>query len=327
MRICLSLPASTSNIGAGFDILGLALNIRNKFIINMNNTSINKHYLKYTISDFVKKTSPDYLTYYKDNDFDSLFFQTFFYIFNKASLPIPYISLEVKVNIPPARGLGSSSTIILAGMISANEILRHKYNKAFNLFKIFSFAVSFEKHPDNIAASLWGGFVLSIKDYKNQWQMPVKLRFHAPLQMAGIVPHFSLKTKKARNLILKNISLDILAYQSSRTALLTHLLSLRKWEDEEYSLLRYAVQDKVHQNQRSTLISGMKETFEAWEKLNCKGYFLSGSGTTLLGFWDKKTNLKKLNLTKAMKDLKLDASAIYPKIDTKGLIIEPNFSK
>lgn len=321
MPIRVSVPATSANLGPGYDVWGIALSLRNTFTGNRREGSGPLCTLDFKFSDLVQTTARDSLTGIPQDD-NNLVSRAYRHIFEKAGRePVP-IHVSCEVNIPIERGLGASSTAILAGMVLANEMLREIWHEAYTVEQLFDFATDIEGHPDNIAPALYGGWVLSVWDEVVNRYKTFQLSLKPPIKIAGIVPHLTLNTEKARSVIADNFPMEVLIAQSARTALLAHLLSLTHWSDHEKENFHLALEDRVHQPQRAAFIPGMFETFVAWRKRGCYGAFLSGAGTTLLGFWDRDMDLANLDLGYELAQRQVASTPLLLEIDRSGLIIE-----
>lgn len=321
MKFKVSIPATSANIGPGFDLWGVALNLRNEFICQIGE-QVTEDSIEVICDPLVTQTSPNHDQSSLEDPRTNLLFTSYHKLMEIAQREAPAIHIRAKIAIPLARGLGSSSTAILGGVIIANEILRKVYQSARSLDELFAEAVKMEGHPDNIAPALYGGFILSIYDEKEERYLPISLPWRAPVIMAGVIPHIALSTEEARQVIEPSHELATTAFQSSRTALLVHLLSKTKWAGQDRRLVEFALQDKIHQPARTALVPGMKEAFADWKNQGSLGCFLSGAGTTLLGLWDKETDPRLLHLSAPFSREKIAVTEIFPKIDHTGLIIE-----
>ena len=320
MKFTVSIPATTANLGPGFDVWGLALNLRNEFTCTLLEEK-EESILEFSFSDLVNSSSNVNPESQLETGSRNIIFKSYNQLFEKAGVNPPHIHVKAKIGVPIARGLGSSSTAILAGLVMANEILRHRYKKSFEYDQLFNLAVEIEGHPDNLAPALWGGFVLPVKSEESRSYTKLHLDFKAPVQLAGLIPHYSLNTERARQLLPEKVPLYVVSFQASRTALLSNLASRENWQKSDFSLLKVAMQDKVHQEQRAEMIPGMLETFDYWKSIGCVGSFLSGAGPVLLGFWHKDVNASEKHLSKVFDEKSVPCTTFYPKIDRTGLTV------
>ncbi|HRP68273.1 MAG TPA: homoserine kinase [Turneriella sp.] len=344
----ISVPASTANLGPGFDIWGIALDLRNEFVCTRAARNDGSLRLSFQTGD--AKTVP-VSSLPKKTDADNLFIKTYNYLIKKAGqTPLSY-DVNIVVNVPFSRGLGSSSTAILAGLTLANETLRREYQLAYRIEQILEFALEFEPHPDNLTAALYGGWNLclpkitaligetagSSKDKKGTvpsntavpqspledgpsfMRLPMKVR--APIQIAGVIPDLKLETRDSRQLIPVTVSRSDLIFQTSRVAALVALLNEEKLSAAHKTAFRTAMEDRMHTSQRAHLIPEMFQIFEDWYTEGALGCFLSGAGSTLLAFWPSSIDVSQLDLAKRFTAKKIQATQRAFQLDSHGLML------
>lgn len=283
------VPATTANIGPGFDTLGLALNLYNKFYIT-------------EIENGLEITGCD--DYYKNEN--NLIYTSMQYFYNKVKPDkIPTgVKIDICTNIPLGRGLGSSATCIIAGVIAANILSESNLSKK----EILNIATEIEGHPDNIAPALFGNMIVSLYEnnevYYNVLDIPDELIFCA------IIPDFELSTSLARSVLPSEIPHKDGVYNISRVSLLISSLI-----NKNFDLIKIACHDKLHQIYRSPLIENYNDIVSKLYNLESIGVFLSGSGPTIMSivlndnytFSDSiKSFLLTLNNTWEIKILKCD---------------------
>lgn len=322
MEFTVSIPATSANMGPGYDIWGLALNMRNHFHVIYHEDMQKSHgcSVKFNIGDLPGSRAKENASARLNNPTDNLICQSYYKILQYKKLePLP-VHIQAKVNIPLARGLGSSSTAILGGMVIANEIMSKVYGHRFSMDEIFQFASDQEGHPDNIAAALFGGWINSIKkdDYYHWIQIPMK----APVKLIGVIPHQEFTTAEAREVVPESLKMSEVTFHTSRTCALSYLLSKPEWTSKDLEIFKISMDDKIHQNQRSAFIPGMNETFEYWKESGSYGVYLSGAGTTMLGFWPQNTDPQKIDVGKIFRERNIEVTEFVPTIDHEGLILE-----
>lgn len=270
-KITVKVPATTANIGPGFDIIGMALNLYNEFIFT-NSEDIQKNNL--IIESFIK---------------------TFEY-FNKE--PVKK-TVEVKSDVPMSRGLGSSATCIVAGVVAAFLEMGLEIDKR----EILKIATKIEGHPDNVAPAIYGGLIASLmeddKIYCIEYDICEDLNFYT------MIPDFELSTEKARKILPEKISLSDGIFNTAR---LSFILKGLEIADEE--LIKLGVKDKFHQIYRKELVKGSEEVFEFVRENNASPY-ISGAGPTLIAI--KKSDE---SFEKALRDF---LNKNYPKWELKTL--------
>jgi len=249
------VPATTANIGPGFDCLGMALNIYNRVLFE-------------EIEEGIQIEGCDDKFKNKNN----LVYTSMIKTFKKVGYKCKGIKITMDCDIPESRGLGSSAACILAGVMGANEIANSKLTKA----DILEIATSIEGHPDNITPALFGGMTVSIYDNGKVHfsQIPIKnsVKFYA------LIPDFTLSTIESRSVLPKKILFEDATYNVGRTALM-----LASFVNGDIDLLRVSIQDKLHQQYRGPLISEYDKIMDMLNNLDLKvSAFLSGAGPTII---------------------------------------------
>ena len=261
--VTVRVPATSANCGPGFDSLGLALTLYNDFT--------------FTISDETFGFSLEVEGEGKDSFHASgrnMAFASFLAVWNKIT-DHKRIGIDVHMHnqVPKSRGLGSSSTAIVAGVTAASILS----GANLTLDEILQEANAMEGHPDNVAPAIYGGFTISFQD--NGVAHTLRTIPKMPLQFIAVVPDMQLSTHMAREAIPKEIPHPDAVFNSSRTALLVAALL-----ENRPDLLQYALEDKLHQPYRAKLIPGLTEVFAAGEEAGAYKCIISGSGSTLLAY-------------------------------------------
>lgn len=252
----LRVPATTANLGAGYDLIGAALNLYNHFTFESSD------HLSLHLS------GPRASECRFQLDDNSLIVRAFRRVYHEVGQNAPNFSLSQDVQVPPSRGLGSSSTAIVAGLLAANQWL----NQPLGEQDLVRLATELEGHPDNVAPALLGGCVLNFPD--GSWtQLPAS----DSLVWVVCIPEFELETAKARSVVPREVSLGKAVQNMAWLGALVAGLSL-----DNDTLLRQGLQDGLHQPYRQTLVPGMPEVMQAALAHNALGCVLSGAGPTLL---------------------------------------------
>lgn len=248
------VPGTSANLGPGFDTLGVALNIYNEFIFEEIQGGLE-------ISGCEEK--------YRNKE--NLIYTSMLKTFEEIGYKKKGIKITINSEIPTSRGLGSSASCILAGVIGANQIAGSPLSKG----DIFKIATEIEGHPDNIAPALFGGLVTSIVEddeiHYNQIEMADGLKFIA------LVPDFSLSTEESRQVLPEKIDYSDAVYNIGRVSLMLSALS-----NGNFELLKYGLKDKIHQQYRGSLIPNYDLIMEKCESMNTLGAYLSGAGPTIM---------------------------------------------
>ena len=259
--IRIDVPATSANLGAGFDSLGIALTMKNRIWME--------------VSDTVDITSSDGTDIPKDKS--NLIFWAANYLYELCEKELPGLKIVQENNIPMARGLGSSSACIVAGILGANRFMGNPFSQN----DLLNIAAKIEGHPDNTSPAISGGLVASAMEGERVYSVSVpvsdKIRF------AVMIPPFELKTEKARGVLPTEYSREDAVYNLSRSGLMTASLFSGKLEN-----LRVAVQDRIHQPYRSGLIENCDTVFRVSYELGSLGTYVSGAGPTIISMIDAK---------------------------------------
>lgn len=253
--IRMRIPATSANIGAGFDSLGLAVSMYN--------------YVNMAEYDGISIRSLDGVNVPTDKS--NLIYKTAKYLFDVCGKPCPGLYIEQENNIPMARGLGSSSACIVAGLLGANHLMGDPLTRD----EIIDHAAAMEGHPDNSTPALLGGLVTAVLEDKKVWY--VKQDIKDDLRFVTIIPDFELRTSLARQALPREISHKDGVFNLSRAALMSVSLYSGRYEN-----LRVAAQDKLHQPYRLGLIKGGTAVIESSYLLGAYGAYISGAGSTLM---------------------------------------------
>lgn len=256
----IQIPATSANLGAGFDALGLALTFYN--------------YVEMEESDKIDIASSDDLDIPTDEK--NLIYISAKDLFNVCGKKLEGLKLRQTNSIPMARGLGSSSACIIAGLVGANKMLGDPLTKD----DLVDLSAQIEGHPDNTAPALLGGIVTAVFDgRKVHW---VKQEVFTKLKFVAIIPDFELKTEQARACLPKEIAHKDAVYNLSRAALFSASLLTGKFEN-----LKTAVDDRLHQPYRMELIPHCKDVFDIAYTHGAYGAYISGAGPTIMAIVDE----------------------------------------
>ena len=273
--IRVKIPATSANLGPGFDCLGLALQLHNTITVETDRPF--KISLTGSYSDGIPA------------DESNLVWRTMCHFWELVHYPTPSVALTFENHIPPARGLGSSSAAIVGGLVAANMIAGSPYTK----YELLQVANALEGHPDNVTPALYGGVTLSIPTENGI--LPRVLAQLPKIRAVVVIPNLLLKTEKARGILPPHVSRNDAVFNISHAGLL-----IEAFIREEYSFLKEGMRDVLHQNQRAVLIPGLLETLEAALQAGAYGAALSGSGPTLLALTEPEF---EQNIAQSMLDV------------------------
>lgn len=253
------VPATSANLGPGFDCMGLAVKLYNTFLVEE--------------SDHLEIVLKGTYTNHIPTDETNLFWKTACLLWQRVGFKPKPLKITTEGHVPPARGLGSSSTAVVGGLLIANAVAGFPYDR----FEILKLATEIEGHPDNVTPALYGGITLTVMTGESV--IPRVLVKNPSFKAVVVIPDIIVETEKARDILPALVSRNDVIFNASRVGLLVDALI-----HEDYHLLNVATQDRIHQNQRASLIPGMPEALHSALEAGAYGAALSGSGPTLLAF-------------------------------------------
>ncbi len=265
--INITVPATTANLGAGFDCIGAALTLYNQF--------------KFTRIDSGFSISVTGLEAQKvSTDESNLAYQSFVKFYEHQGEKTPPVHIEIKLEVPLARGLGSSATAIVGGLMGAN----HLAGLPLSQDEIMDLAIAIEGHPDNVVPALLGGCRLAASG--DNWAI-CDVPWHESIVPVVAIPNFELSTAEARRVLPQQVSRADAIFNTAHLGLLVRALQTGRAD-----WLKVALQDKLHQPYRQALIHGFENVQTAAIEAGALGLVISGAGPTLLAIVDKKQAAK-----------------------------------
>ena len=284
----ISVPASSANLGPGFDVLGLALDLANT--------------CEFKLSDDKNE--------FENNINSNLIYNAYNYAFDfyeEEALPVDF---DLDTNIPLSRGLGSSASCIVMGIMAAFDVMKRDFDKK----EILKLATKMEGHPDNVAPAIFGNAVASIlKDdqvYLEEFEISNNFKFLA------IIPEFKLPTKEARDALPKTYSKEDAVFNLSRLSMV--ILSLISGNEEN---LRVALNDKIHEPYRLSLIPEIDEIEKIIDDSEAIGHYLSGAGSTIMVVLKADDNTSEDQIKNKLDKLSNSYEVRLLDIDEKGAFI------
>ncbi|SFV69310.1 Homoserine kinase [hydrothermal vent metagenome] len=251
----ISVPATSANLGPGFDTLGLAVDLRNEIIIKPSKfLSLSTHGEGSDNAKIKKNTL--FLSIFNEN-------------YKRLTGRDDNFRFEFHNRIPISRGLGSSSAVIVAALAGAYSAAGKKYNKR----EILNLALRYEHHPDNITPAVMGGFNVACVEGDRVYSK--KRRMPEYLKAVVVVPNRTTSTAKSRTILPKMYKKEEAVYSLSRAAYMTSLFMSESW-----GLLRIASKDKLHQARRMKMIPELFDVQKLALKHGALMSTLSGSGST-----------------------------------------------
>ena len=262
-------PATTANLGPGYDCLGLALDVWNSLEVETlgEGETIGSGEPVVEISG----EGAGELGTGRDN----LVYRSMEFLFNEAGQEMPVVRIRCENEIPLARGMGSSAAAIAGGLVAANVIC----SQDFTANDLLEMAATIEGHPDNVAAAVMGGMQLVIVDETDDGRRLFAVPVNVPPELRAVVfvPDVRIATEDARAVLPEMVSMADAVHNMGRVGLLVAGMATNHLE-----YLAIATQDRLHQPYRQPLFPAMKVIFKAALDAGALGVFLSGSGSTIL---------------------------------------------
>lgn len=273
-RVTVKVPATSANLGPGFDCVGCAWNLFNTFEFEIIDDGL-------IIEGCEEK-------YQNENN---LCIESYKSVLDTLNLEMDNLHLKIHADVPISRGLGSSSTLIAAGAFAANYLHGNKLNKQ----ELLNICNKIEGHPDNLAPAIMGKLTVSLQEdgvpYTTFYNMSDKLYFTA------LVPDFELSTELARSVLPKQIQFSDAIFNLSRVSIL-----LKSFENGDIDMIELSLKDKLHQPYRKGLIDEYEDVKNIAKNHGCNAMCISGAGSTLLCITDNedfhnqiKDDISKLN--------------------------------
>lgn len=257
MRVTVRVPATSANLGPGFDTFGLALDLCNEVTVDTD--------------------APPGVTWEGEGadelpvDGSDLVSTTMAAIASSIDTPLPSLALRGVNRIPLARGLGSSSAATVAGIVLASRVLDLGIDGG-DAFSVFAEAARIEGHPDNAAPASYGGLTIAVDGAVH------RLEPHPELRAVVLVPSVRLDTASARDALPDRVPMADAVFNLGHAALLVEALT------NDPSLLREALRDRLHQDARLELVPEMADQFDRIQALRRVPVCVSGAGPSLIAF-------------------------------------------
>ena len=294
--ITVKVPATSANMGPAYDCMGVALGLFNTITVEETEGGI----------EIVQQGA---FARHVPTDERNLVYRSMKRVFDETGRTPRGIRLVVTSNIPSTRGLGSSAACIAGGMVAANAVYG-----MLSLSDILYLAATQEGHPDNVTPCLVGGAAAAVlsgkRVYYTKMALPQSLRF------AVFSPEFTLHTKKARGRLPMRVSHADAVFNAGRSALLAASLSQGKWEN-----LFLAMDDRLHQPYRKSMVLGMDAIFDACRKNGALGCYLSGAGPSLAAVVDKNHEAFESNMNRFLKGLSKAWTLRMLPVDNHGISV------
>lgn len=274
MKVSVKIPATSANLGPGFDTLGMALSFYDEYVAEVISSGLEIEVHGEGSSDI-------------PTDATNLIYKTIEMVFAKQGVVVPPLRIACHNNIPHGRGMGSSGAAVSGGVMLAAGLLSG--TREFTEAELLGFATEIEGHPDNVAPALFGGLTIAWMDESGPHHK--KLTVHRGVSPLVLVPPNQMSTKLARSLQPESVPHTDAVFNVSRSALLVAALT------QSPELMFAATEDRLHQNYRA---SAMPETSRLIEILREHGHpaVVSGAGPSVLVLEiDPQERVKAIALT------------------------------
>lgn len=281
MKVSVKVPATTANIGPGFDCLGMALPIYNTITIEetvLPGTGIEINVIAESAA--IDELSLEHIPL----DENSLVYKAVELLYNSIGQTPSELKINIHSNIPVARGLGSSASVIVGALIAANELL----GKPADEVALLSIACEIEGHPDNITPAIVGGLVLSSQEDDGS-VIYRKLNWPTEWAITVCVPDFELSTDIARSVLPKEVPMKDAIFNAQRLGMFVQAVNTKDAE-----LMKLALKDRLHQPYRMKLVPGLDKIMDNLRHIDSVwGCVLSGAGSSILVI-SEKNDLDKI---------------------------------
>ena len=289
----ISVPASSANLGPGFDVLALSFKLYNVFTFEESNKLE-------IISDYEEFSNENNLVY-----------TTIKQVYDDFNEKPPTLKIYTGSDIPMSGGLGTSASCILAGVIAANYFLGNKMTE----YEIYKKAIEIEGHCDNITSQFFGGLSMSIKqDGEIRYK---KMNIPSGMKCTALIPDFAVRTKLAREVLPEKVTMEDAVFNMSHCLFMVDCL--RKGEFEN---LKYYFKDNLHQDYRAPLVNNFYDIVSMSYDLGAFAAYLSGAGPTIMVFRDIEDKDFNKKIEKYLNTLANNWEIKDLEIDNEGTIIE-----
>lgn len=293
--VVVQAPATTANLGPGFDTLGLSLKLYNRVELAEISGGLE---IECTGEDADRIP----------NDESNIVYRTADLVFRQVGYSPRGLRIRLHNEIPLARGLGSSAAAIVGGVVAANRLSGSRLGER----EILQICAGVEGHPDNVVPALVGGFVITTITSVGHVEY-IKTIPSPSIRAVAVVPTFELRTADARKVLPSAFDFNDVVYNVSHAAFF-----VGAFITGNFSSLRFAMEDRIHQPYRESLIPGMRKVFEAAMKHGAQSVSVSGSGPTLIAF----ANSREIEIGEAMSEAwrsdGTDCRVIPLELDTEG---------
>ena len=310
MKVSVKVPATSANIGPGFDCLGMALPIYN--VVTIDETVLPGTGVEINIlSD--EENVDNLIIDHIPKDENSVVYKAVELLYNSIGQTPSELKINIQTSIPVTRGLGSSAAVIVGALVAANKLLGEPADES----ALLSIATEIEGHPDNVTPAIVGGLVMS--SLENDGSIIYrKLDWPDDWAITVCIPDVELATEISRSVIPKEVPLEEAIFNLKRMGMFVNAVN-----KHDSDLMKLALTDRLHQPYRAKLVPGLKELSEAFKhEEDVLGCVLSGAGSSML-IISKNNIVEKVTSTtlEIMENLNVKADVRNLKIEQNGTTI------
>ena len=305
MKVSVKVPATVANLGCGFDCFGLALPIYNT--VTIQETVLPGSGIEINIHNKDHDDSTNNIPTDKNN----IVYRAIELLYNFIGQNPDELKIDIDTGIPIARGLGSSASVVIGGLMAANELLGRPADKSI----IASIATEIEGHPDNVIPAIYGGVNLSSWEddgsvvfsqlpWCNDWKITI------------CIPDYELATDISRSVLPESVQLKDAIFNLRRTAMFTSALYTKDRE-----LLKLSLKDRLHQPYRTKLVPGLNSIIKNLKHTkNVIGCTLAGAGPAIIVFSEKES-IDEINeiVTQTWDDINVSSEILTLPLETTGV--------
>lgn len=310
MKISVKVPATIANIGPGFDCLGMALPLYNTITIEetvLPGTGIEIN----VIND--ENTTNDLIFEHVPMDENSIIYKAVELLYNSIGQTPSELKITVQSQIPIARGLGSSASVIVGGLLAANELL----GKPADEVALLSIATEVEGHPDNVTPAIVGGLVLTSQEDDGRI-IYTKLEWPEEWAITICIPDYELSTEISRSVLPKEVPMADAVFNAKHLGMFVQAVNTK-----DTALIKLALHDRLHQPYRMKLVPGLdKITEKLKHEEGMLGCVLSGAGPSI-AIISERNNLDKIKtiVKETWEDLNVKVDIMTLPVEKQGAVI------
>lgn len=307
MKISVKVPATTANLGAGFDCLGMALPIYNTITIEetvLPGTGIEINIM--ADDDSIDEMSLEHIPM----DENSIVYKAVKLLYNSIGQSPSELRINISSQIPVARGLGSSAAVIVGGLLAANKLLGEPADET----ALLSIATEVEGHPDNVTPAILGGLCISSQEDDGSI-IYSKLDWCEDWQITVCIPDYELATDISRSVLPNEVPMKDAVFNAKRVGMFVQAVNTK-----DKNLLKFALDDRLHQPYRAKLVPGFLEVKENLKHEDSFiGCVLSGAGPTILVISEKEgLNRVKEIINETFENLDVNVKVLTLPIEQNG---------